>query len=327
MTDRRRFLVLGASAPLALAARAARAQSLEEITYLLPAPLQQIAFAPWLLAQQRGYYAAEGLRVTFQPGRGGVDVAKNLGSGSGTIGTGFGDTPIISRAQGIPIRSVALLGGRSMTQIVAHADAGIASPKDLKGKTVTAMSYADSNYYALLGMLAAAGINKNEVNTQAAGPTGVWQLFVQRRSDAMAAVPEWVAEARAAGANLRIMPAHEYTQSMAQAIIATDEVIQKRPETVRKVVRATLRGLRDLMSNPKGAIPDYVAAMPSFKGREAFVDETFALYNQYVWPGQRVLGQMDAERLGQLQKTYLSQGIIQKETPVGELFTNQFVGG
>jgi NitT/TauT family transport system substrate-binding protein len=328
MITRRRFIAASAAvgAPLVITGRPVLAQQVEEITYLLPAPLQQIAFAPWLLAQHRGYYASENLKVNFQPGRGGVDVAKNLGTGAGVIGGAFGDTPIISRAQGIPVKSVAVLGGRSMTQLVVHEDGGITSPKDLKGKTITAMTYADSGYYALLGMLATAGLTKNDVNAQAAGPTGVWQLFATRKSDAMTGVPEWIAEARAAGAKVRIMPAWEYTQSMAQAILATDDVIQKRGDMVRKVVRATLRGMRDIMTDPKAAVRDYVAAMPSFKGREAFVEETFGLYNQYVYPGQKVLGQMDAERLAQLQKNYVSQGIVQKETPVAELFTNQFVG-
>jgi NitT/TauT family transport system substrate-binding protein len=36
-------------------------QKTEEITYLLPAPGFLPAFAPWMLAQQRGYFAQEGL--------------------------------------------------------------------------------------------------------------------------------------------------------------------------------------------------------------------------------------------------------------------------
>jgi NitT/TauT family transport system substrate-binding protein len=38
-----------------------------------------------------------------------------------------------------------------------------------------------------------------------------------------------------------------------------------------------------------------------------------------------VLGVMDETRLGALQDFYLKQGIIEKTTPVKELYTNQFV--
>ena len=75
----------------------------------------------------------------------------------------------------------------------------------------------------------------------------------------------------------------------------------------------------------KNGVRNGVAAVPANKGREAFVEETFKLYNAYVYPGQTVLGAMDRERLAALQKFYVEQGIVQKESPVAELFTNEFL--
>ena len=92
---------------------AAQAQ-LQKITYLLPAPGTLPAFGPWMLAQAKGYYAAEGLEVEFVAGRGGVDVAKQVGAGNAVIGGAIGDTPIIARAQGIPVKAVAVLGSGSL---------------------------------------------------------------------------------------------------------------------------------------------------------------------------------------------------------------------
>ena len=67
------------------------------------------------------------------------------------------------------------------------------------------------------------------------------------------------------------------------------------------------------------------AAVPSMKGKEAFVAEVIALYNEYTYKGQSVLGAMDSERLARLQKFYVSQNIVPKESPLGDLYTNQFV--
>ena len=69
--------------------------SLQEITYLLPAPGTLPAFGPWMIAQAKGYYKAEGLDVKFVSARGGVDVAKQVGAGNAVIGGAIGDTPII----------------------------------------------------------------------------------------------------------------------------------------------------------------------------------------------------------------------------------------
>ena len=302
-----------------------QAQQAEEVTYLLPAPAFLPAFAPWMLAQQRGYFAQEGLKVNFVTAKGGVDCAVQVGAGNAPIGGAIGDTPIIARAQGVPIKAVALLGGRALAHLVVHEGKGINGPRDLKGRTVSVMAYQDTTYYVLLGMMASAGLNKNDVDAQAAGPTGVWQLFAAGKADAMSAVPEWIANARGAGAKVKIYESDQHFNSMAQVIIASEKTIRERPELVRKVVRATLKGLRDIMTNPKAAVADYIAAVPQYKGREAYVEEVFGLYNTLVYPGQQTLGVIDPARLAALQKFYVQQGIVRQETPLNDLYTNDFL--
>lgn len=326
MNTKREFLkTLAAGAAVVAAPAIVRAQSLEEVTYLLPAPATLPAFIPWVLAQQRGYYAKEGLKVSFQAGKGGVDVAKQVGAGNAPIGGAIGDTPIIARAQGIPVKAVAVLGGGSLTNLVVHEGQGIKGPADLKGKTVTVLAYQDTTYFSLLGMLASAGLKKTDLDIQAAGPTGIWQQFAQGKAAAFAGPVDWSLSARGAGAKPQIFRGDSFFPSMAQAILASDEMIQKRPDLIGKLVRATLRGLSDVLKEGKGVVPDYVTGAPGFKGKEAFIEEVVALYTEFTYKGQKVLGAMDPGRLGTVQKFYVSEGIVPKETPVAELYTNQFV--
>jgi NitT/TauT family transport system substrate-binding protein len=315
----------GLMATALVAAAPVHAQTPEDITYLLPAPAILPAFGPWMVAQARGYYAQEGLNVSFVAAKGGVDVAKQIGAGNAVIGGAIGDTPVIARANGIPVKAVAVLGGRSLIQLVVHEGKGINGPKDLKGKVVTVMAYQDTSFFSLLGMLATVGLTKNDLDIEAAGPAGVWQLFAAGKADGMAAVPDWIVSAGQAGAKMKIYSSDEYFKSMAQAILASDETIQKRPELVKKLVRATLKGLQDIMKDPKGAAHDYVNAVPVLKGKEGYVEDVFGLYNTYVYPGQKHLGAMDPERLAAVQKFYVKEGIVPKESPVADLYTNQFV--
>lgn len=320
---RRACLALLASASFALPAVAQA--PLQKVTYLLPAPGTLPAFGPWMLAQAKGYYAAEGLEVEFVAGRGGVDVAKQLGAGNAVIGGAIGDTPIIARAQGIPVKAVAVLGSGSLTQLVSHKDEKIESPRELKGKTVTVISYTDTTYYALLGMLSKVGLTKNDVNIQAAGPAGVWQQFAGKKAAAMAGVPDWTVSAMDTGAQVDILAADVYFKSMAQAILASDETIQKNPQLIQKLVRATLKGMKDIMADPKAATAVYVKHVPVHQGKEASIQRTFELYNKYVYAGQKVLGQIDESRMAELQKFYVSNGVVAKEGAVKDLYTNQFV--
>jgi NitT/TauT family transport system substrate-binding protein len=248
-----------------------------------------------------------------------------VGAGNAQIGGGIGDTPIIARAQGIPVKAVAVLGGGSLTNLVVHDGQGITGPKDLKGKTVTVLAYQDTTFYSLLGMLASAHLTKNDVDVQAAGPTGIWQQFASGKAVAFAGPVDWALNARDAGAKIKIYRGDAYFPSMAQAILASDEMIQKRPELVRKLVKATLRGLDDVMKQGKAVVPDYVAGASAFKGKEKFVEDVVEYYIEYTYKGQKQFGAMDPERLARVQKFYVSQGIVAKEVPVNELYTNQFV--
>lgn len=142
----------------------------------------------------------------------------------------------------------------------------------------------------------------------------------------MAGVPDWTVMVIDAGAQVDILPADIYFKSMAQAILASDETIQKNPQLIQKLVRATLRGMRDIMANPKEAAAACVKHVPSYQGKEASIQKTFEMYNQYVYAKQRVPGLMDEARLSELQKFYVSNGVVPKEVPVKELYTNQFVG-
>jgi NitT/TauT family transport system substrate-binding protein len=255
-----------------------------------------------------------------------VDVAKQVGAGNALMGGGIGDTPLIVRANGVPVKAVAVLGGGSLMLLATRADANIKSVADLKGKTITVLSYTDTTYYALLGSMKKAGLGKSDASIQAAGPAGIWQLFAAGKAQAMAGTADWIAAAEGNGTKVNIISPAQLFQSMAQAVIASDDAIKNHPETVQKVVRATLKGLKTMMDDPKGAVEAFVQAVPDFKGKEAMLERSFALSRQYVYAGQKTLGAMDRARLDAVQKYYVEEGVVSKATALDDLYTNQFVG-
>lgn len=297
----------------------------DKVLYLFPSLASLPAFAPYMLAQHKGYYKAENLEVEFQTGKGGTDVAKQLGAGNADLGGGVGDTPIIVRPNGVPVKSVAVLGGRSLLAIAVHDDSGITGPKDLKGKTIATWSLQDTTYYSLLGTLAAVGLSKEDVKIQSVGPVNVWKLLVARQADAMGAVPDWIASAEAAGAKLKIFAAQDYFPNMPQAILASEKMIATRPDVVRRFVRATLKAVKDIMADPAAAAEDYVKAVPANADRLPEMKRTLQLYATMVYPGQKRLGEMDGERFSKLQDFYLKEKIIDSRTDPKDLFTNAFV--
>src|SRR6201986_1056008 len=112
---------------------------------------------------------------------------------------------------------------------------------------------------------------------------------------------------------------------MAQAVAASDQIIKDRPELIRTFVKAALRGMKDIMDDPNASAVDFVKFVPEWTGKEDQVKEAFAYYDKLIYPGQKELGAVDPERVAKLQDFYLAKGIIEKKSPVEDLYTNQFI--
>jgi len=318
--------ILNTFAAAALALSASAATAAETVTYLFPAPDFLPAFAPFQLAKGKGYFEDAGLDVTFQVGKGGADVATQVALGNADLGGGIGDTPIIVRANGLEIRGVALLGGRGLTQLAWREDAGISGPEDLKGKSVGVLSFQDTTYYNLLGVLASVGLTKNDVDIQAVGPGGIIQLSIAGNLDAMSGVPEWIAAIEAAGVPMDQMPVDTVFPAMAQAIIASDETIAERPEVVKGFVQAVLRGVRDIAEDPAAAAAEYVQLVPQHADNQAGVEAILRAYAELIYPEgeNQPLGTFNPDRIKAVQDFYVGAGLVRTAVPVEELYTNEF---
>src|SRR4029079_14035314 len=131
----------------------------------------------------------------------------------------------------------------------------------------------------------------------------------------MAGVPDWIPPVMAAGVKVKIIATEQFFPHMAQAIAGSGDMIRQKPEMIRKFVKAALRGMKDMMDNPDKAAGEFVSFVPEWKGKEDQGKDAFNMYAKDFYPGQKVLGEMNADRLSKLQDFYLAKGFIQKATP------------
>ena len=239
----------------------------------------------------------------------------------------IGDTPIVVRPNDVPVRGVALLGGQALHQVIVRRDAGIKTLADLKGKKIGVVAFQDTSYYNLLAVLASQGLDKNSADIQAVGLAGMVKLMVSGDLQAICGAPEWAATLGQAGTAVDTISLTNAFPAMAQAILASDETIKRKPDVIRKFVRATLRAVKDIESDYRAAAKVYIAAVPQHQGKEAFIEEIFQHYVASVYPmtGGAKLGTFDSARVETVQKFYVANGLITKAAPLGDLFTNEFI--
>ena len=154
-----RFLALGGAAALLLAACTSASPSVSLTSVRLQLQwLDQTQFAGYYAAKAQGYYAAEGLDVTFLPGGGDV-VPQQVGSAANGPEFTIAWVPKVLQAReaNSDLVQIAQMFQRAGTRSVSWKSAGITKPADFKGKKVGAWPFG--NELEVVGSATLAGLS------------------------------------------------------------------------------------------------------------------------------------------------------------------------
>ena len=303
------------------------ARAAELVTYLFPAPDFLPAFAPFQIAKARGYFSEAGLDVTFRVGKGGADVAKQVALGNADLGGATIDTALLVRANGLPVKAVAMLGTGPLYQIVVRRSANVHALADLKGKRVGVFGYQDSGFYNLQAALSRVGLTRDDVSIQAVGPAGLVQLMVSGNLDAVSAVPETTAAIEAAGISVDAYAITDFFPGMAQVVVASEDTILKRPVQIRGFVAALLKAIKDIEADPDGMARLYTQVVPQGAGNEAMVADVMRRYARIVYRSGDAarFGAINPAKVQEMEDLYVQAGILPKAEPPGAAFTNDLI--
>ncbi len=118
----------------------------------------QAQFAGYFVAQDKGFYADEGLDVNILDG-GNVNPTVQVGSGNADFGTDWVANMLTQREKGLDVVTIAQMFQASGYRLVALKSSGITSIQDLAGKTVGVWGFG--NEFAAQAVFAAAGFTSN----------------------------------------------------------------------------------------------------------------------------------------------------------------------
>jgi ABC-type nitrate/sulfonate/bicarbonate transport system substrate-binding protein len=89
-------------------------------------------------AVEEDYFAEEGLDVRVTVPSDPAAALKQVGAGRAPFAISYEPEVLLARSQGVPVVAVAALVTHPLNSVLARADRGISSPRDLEGKTVGA---------------------------------------------------------------------------------------------------------------------------------------------------------------------------------------------
>lgn len=287
--------------------------------------IPSVQFAPFYMAQERGYFEQVGLSVTYRYGLE-TDLLKLVGTNELSFVIGSGEEVILGRSQGLPVRYVMRWYRKFPAVLFAKASSGITSPADLAGKTIGVPGLFGANYVGWEALVYATGVDEKQVSLQSIGFTQATAVSQGLVDAAMDYVVNGPVQLRLAGEEVVMLPVSEYIDLPSNGIITNDQTIREKPELVQALVTALTLGLRDTLDNPDAAFEASLRAVPEAGGEQAAVSRAIFDESLKLWQAPDAeLGVSDAESWAQAAQFMKEMGLIQVDVAVTDLFTNEFV--
>ncbi|MEO1590542.1 MAG: ABC transporter substrate-binding protein [Cyanobacteria bacterium J06632_22] len=325
-------------------AEAPEAAAEETDTAAAPAEMTPVSFTlswllqgvdgPLTLAIDRGYFAEEGLDVSFERGFGSSDTASKIAAGQYDMG--FGDIySMIEFNQQNPddkLIAVAVTINKAPFALLTFKESGIESLDDVAGKKLGApVGDAPRRLWPVLAT--EVGVDAEAVEWVSMEPKLRQSFLLQGNVDAISGFTYSMIPALVeAGKTLDDMTIFYYTENglnfYGNVILVKESFLEENPEVVRGFVAAYIKGLQDTVSDPEAGLEAVMAA-----GDELMDADAERLRLQIAMDGLLVNEEVEEIGFGAIDPARLEATIAQTvagfdlpETPaVEDVFDDSFL--
>jgi NitT/TauT family transport system substrate-binding protein len=282
-----------------------------------------VQFAPLYVAQNKGFYADEGLEVDIEYGFENDFVAL-AARGEREFAIASGDQVILARSQGLPIVYIMKWYQRYPVALVMPASAGINQPSDLIGKTVGLPGYYGASFIGWKALVYAAGIDEREVDLQEIGFTQTAAIQQGLVDAAMVYIANEPNQLRNQGMEVDVIEVSDYINLVSNGLVTGETLIAENPDLVRRMVRATLRGLADTIANPDEAFAIVRQVIPEITDETAPTQRKVLADSIELWRSEQ-LGVSDPQAWQQSVDFMTESGLLEEPVDVDQLYTNEFI--
>jgi NitT/TauT family transport system substrate-binding protein len=228
---------------------------------------------PFYYGKERGFFAAEGIDLTINEGRGSANTVQVVAAGSDTFGMADSSSVIVTAAKGAEVKSVMSLLNSTGFSVVSLVENGIKTPKDLEGKRV-AVSPGDPLGSLLQAVCKANNVDCGKISMVQVDPAAKVVTVLEKKADALlgGADDQYFLIKQRGGNPAAMRYADWGANIVGMTIVAKNETLQKNPDLVRRFLRASVKSWEEAKKNPGAAVDAALKAKPDLN-RQSTLDQ------------------------------------------------------
>jgi NitT/TauT family transport system substrate-binding protein len=288
----------------------------------------------FFMAQDKGYFKAEGLDVEIDQGEG--SSASVLKVASGSYQAGFGDINALinlaaTRPADAPV-AVYMIYNTPPFTIVVKKDSPIKTPKDLEGKTVGGPAN-DGALKLFPAFAKVAKIDAAKVNITNMAPNLREQMLLRGQVDAIFGFTNTVYfSAKLVGIDpekdLRFINYADFGMDLySNAIVFSRAFVKDNPKAVAGFVKAVNRAINDSLANPEAAMDVVMKREPLLK-RDVEKERLLATIKEEMNHPEIAkigFGDVDPARLKRAIAMVVDANALPRTPPNDEVFDRSFL--
>jgi NitT/TauT family transport system substrate-binding protein len=280
-----------------------------------------------LTEEEKGFFKAQGVSLSYLPGAGGGDAIRNMLTGQATVAFTDPGSFFAALDKGEKLRAIYDIYPQNVFNVVSLKGSNITKPADLKGKKIGVYSLSSGTRQNLLVMLHQVGLKESDVTIVVTGLLNFAPL-IQGQVDATAATDTGLLVGKQRGlGEVNVMDVRDHLNVSSDFFVVTEDTYRSKKDVLKRFLKAYRDSAAWMIKNPDEAAE--LAVKRAIDGKTVAINrEIIRLRNaSSVSPltDAKGLGNFDVPSLQKAADTYKALGIIQRDIKVSEVVLQDLI--
>lgn len=286
--------------------------------------IPNVQFAPFYVAQTRGYYRRAGLNVKFE-----FTIEPNalrlLSGGKVDFVNSGGDEVLLAGAEGLHVRYVMTQYSRFPAALFFLRSSGIRRLAGLHGRSIGIPGRYGASYIGLRELLRAGHVPQSQVRMIPTGFSQLTAVATHKVDAAMGYAMNEPVELKSEGKAVGEFDVYHWSNLAGAGIATSDTMVSRHAGVVQAFVDASLHGLRETLRHPGQAFAISARNIPDIAPTARLQRRVLAKALRFWRPAGVALGSMDPRVWNLTAQALYQFGQIPHRVQAARYFTNRFV--